>query len=94
MATDGWTGDFVQSYINFGFELGFEQGFEKGKRQARDMIAKAQIILKVIDTRGLQPTPEQRAMVTADAGLDKLNRWFDRALTATTAADIFSDDED
>ena len=33
-------------------------------------------------------------MVTADAGLDKLNRWFDRALTAATAADIFKDDED
>jgi hypothetical protein len=33
-------------------------------------------------------------MVTADAGLDKLNRWFDRALTAATAADIFKDGED
>jgi hypothetical protein len=33
-------------------------------------------------------------MVTADAGLDKLNLWFDRALTAATASDIFKDDED
>ena len=32
-------------------------------------------------------------MVTAD-GLHKLNRWFDRALTAATIADIFKDDED
>jgi predicted transposase YbfD/YdcC len=46
-----------------------------------------------IDARNLKPTKEQRAMITAD-GLHKLNRWFDRALTAATAADIFKDDED
>jgi hypothetical protein len=33
-------------------------------------------------------------MVTGDAGLDKLNRWFDRVLTAATAADVFKGDED
>ena len=55
---------------------------------------KAQDLLKVIDARNLEPTKEQRAMVTADAGLDKLNRWFDRALTAATASEIFKDDED
>lgn len=27
------------------------------------------------------------------AGLDKLDLWFDRALTAASAADIFKDDE-
>jgi hypothetical protein len=55
---------------------------------------KAQDLLKAIDARKLKPTKEQRAMVTADVGLDKLNLWFDRALTAATAADIFKDDED
>ncbi|MGH3186691.1 MAG: Rpn family recombination-promoting nuclease/putative transposase [Streptosporangiaceae bacterium] len=55
---------------------------------------KAQDVLKVIDARNLRPTREQRAMVTGDAGLDKLNRWFDRALTAATAADVFKGDED
>jgi uncharacterized protein (DUF1697 family) len=34
------------------------------------------------------------AMITADAGLDKLDLWFDRALAAETVADIFKDDED
>lgn len=53
---------------------------------------KAQDVLKVIDARDLRPSREQRAMVTGDAGLDKLNLWFDRALTAATAADIFKDD--
>jgi hypothetical protein len=38
----------------------------------------------VIDARKLKPTKEQHATVTADAGLEKLDRWFDRALTAAT----------
>ena len=55
---------------------------------------KAQDVLKVIDARKLKLTKEQRAMVTADAGLEKLDLWFDRALNASTAADIFKDYED
>jgi hypothetical protein len=63
------------------------EGAAKGAAEA-----KAQDVLKVIDARNLGPTREQRAMVvTGDVGLDKLNRWFDRALTA---ADVFKGDVD
>jgi hypothetical protein len=93
MKTDEWKDDFIESYVKIGIEQGIEQGIEKGDRQGAAR-TKAQDVLKVIDARKLKPTQEQRAMVTADAGLDKLNRWFDRALTATTIADIFKDDED
>lgn len=81
MKTDEWKDDFIESYV----KIGVDQG---------EANTKAQDLLKVIDARNLKPTKEQRAMVTADAGLDKLNRWFDRALTAPTAADIFKEDED
>jgi hypothetical protein len=81
METDEWKDDFIESYV----KIGVDQG--EAKTTARDL-------LKVIDARNLKPTKEQRAMVTADAGLDKLNQWFDRALTAATAADIFKDDEE
>lgn len=93
MKTDDWKDDFIESYVKIGVEQGIEQGIEKGDRQGAAR-TKAQDVLKVIDARKLKPTTEQRAMVTADAGLDKLNRWFDRALTAATVADIFRDDED
>ena len=53
--------------------------------------AKAQDVLKVMDARGLRPTPEQRAKITATAGITQLDHWFDRALTADTAADVFTD---
>jgi hypothetical protein len=81
MKTDEWKDDFIESYV----KIGVDQG---------EANTKAQDLLKVIDARKLKPTKEQRAMVTADAGLDKLNLWFDRALTAATASDIFKDDED
>ena len=81
MKTDEWEDDFIESYVKIG----------EGRGEAN---TKAQDLLKVIDARNLKPTREQRAMVTADAGLDKLNRWFDRSLTAATAADIFKGDED
>lgn len=88
MKTDEWKDDFIESYVKIGVDQGREEGREEGAAET-----KAQDVLKVIDARELKPTREQRAMVTADAGLDKLNRWFDRALTAATAADIFQDED-
>ena len=53
--------------------------------------AKAEDILKLIDARGIKVAKEQREQVTASAGLAKLDKWFDLALTAETAEDIFRD---
>ena len=97
MKTDEWKDDFIESYVKIGVEQGIEQGIERGIEkgdQQGSARTKAQDVLKVIDARKLKPTKEQRAMVTADAGLDKLDLWFDRALTAATVTDIFKDRED
>jgi len=90
METREYKNDFIESYVQVGIEQGIERGIEQGDQQGAAR-TKAQDVLKVIDARELEPTTEQRAMVTADAGLDKLNRWFDRALTAKTAAEVFED---
>jgi hypothetical protein len=65
MKTDEWEDDFIESYV----KIGVEQG------EAKMATMKAQDLLKVIDARNLKATKEQRTMVTADAGLDKLNLW-------------------
>ena len=70
MKTEEWKDDFIDSYVKIGIEKGDQQGAAR---------TKAQDVLKVIDARKLKPTKEQRAMVTADAGLDKLDLWFDGA---------------
>ena len=86
MSTTEWKDDFIESYVQIGIEQGREQGLEQGAANA-----KAQDVLKVIDARGLTPTQEQRAKITATVGIAQLDLWFDRALTADTAADIFKD---
>jgi hypothetical protein len=80
MSTAEWKDDFFESYVQIGVEQGLEQGAAN---------AKVQDVLKVMDARGLALTPVQRAKVAATAGLARLDVWFDRALTASTAADVF-----
>lgn len=59
-----------------------EQGHVQTKRED---------VLKVLDVRGLQPTEEQRARVDASTDLAQLDQWLERSLTATTAAEVFTD---
>jgi hypothetical protein len=76
--------EFIDSWIQKGEEKGKAEGKAEGEARA-----KAQAILKVLDARGLQPTSEQREQVTACADAGQLDTWFDRALTATSAAQVF-----
>jgi flagellar biosynthesis/type III secretory pathway protein FliH len=90
MSTTEWKDEFIESYVQIGIEQGREQGIEQGLEQGAAN-AKAQDILKVMDARGLKLTQEQRAKVTAAAGITQLDLWFDRALTADTVAHVFAD---
>jgi hypothetical protein len=53
-------------------------------------LARRESVLKVLDTRDLRPTQEQRARVAASSDLAQLEQWFERSLTAATAADVFN----
>jgi hypothetical protein len=86
MATTEWKSEFVESFVNAGIEQGLEQGRAEGA-----MRAKAEVILKILDARQLKPTKDQRGQVTAATDLAQLDRWFDRALTAATASEVFAD---
>lgn len=48
-------------------------------------------LLRVLDKRGIHTTEEQRARAESCTDLDQLDEWFDLALTATTAAEVFGD---
>jgi flagellar biosynthesis/type III secretory pathway protein FliH len=94
MSMTEWKDDFIESYVQIGVEQGREQGLEQGLERGLERgaaNAKAQDLLKVMDARGLRLTQEQRAKVTATAGINQLDLWFDRALTADTAAEVFKD---
>jgi hypothetical protein len=82
MAATEWKSDFIESYVNVGIEQGREEGLASGKAGA---------IVKVLDVRQLQPATEQLAQVSACTDLAQLDRWFERSLTAATAAEVFRD---
>ena len=48
-------------------------------------------VLKLLDARQLAPTTEQRQQVTSCTDAVQLDLWFDRAITAGTAAEVFAD---
>ena len=94
MTMTEWKDDFIESYVNVGLEKGREEGLEKGREQGLEQgleRAKAECMLKLLDSRGLDLTEAQREQVSACTDLGQLDRWFDRALTAATTADVFRD---
>ncbi|MFI9391949.1 hypothetical protein ACIG53_13825 [Streptomyces bauhiniae] len=66
-------------------EEGREQGLEEGRVQA-----KAEMVLRVLEWRGI-PVPEHVSeRVTTCADPDQLERWAQRAVHATYAEDLFT----
>jgi hypothetical protein len=90
MATTEWKNDFVESFVNVGIEKGLEQGRVQGIAEGV-IRAKAEDVLKILDARHLKATKAQRGQVTAATDIAQLDCWFDRALTAATASEVFAD---
>jgi hypothetical protein len=86
MTTTEWKSEFVENFVNVGRKEGLEEGIAQGVVRA-----KTGDILKTLGARNLEPTKEQRDKVNAATDLAQLERWFDRALTAATAAEVFAE---
>jgi hypothetical protein len=82
MKTSEYKNDFIESYV----QVGVEQGIERGA-----VADAAEKLLRLLDGRGLKPTDAQRTQVAASTDLPQLNLWFDRAINAESAADVFRD---
>jgi hypothetical protein len=65
----------------------FIEGFH---RQGREE-GKAEYLIKMIDARRIVVTDQERQQIISCTDITQLDQWFDRALNATTAADIFKD---
>ena len=77
---------FVDGWYQRGVAAGKAQGIAEGEVRGR-----ARSILRILESRGLGPTPAQRELIESCEDLGQLDTWFDRALTATTAAAVFED---
>lgn len=64
-----------------GHKSGLAEGVAEGKRRA---------LLRLLASRGLAPTEEERARIVACAEEATLDRWFDAALTGASVADTLA----
>lgn len=65
---------------------GREQGRQEGRQEGR-----AEDILRILQHRRVPLTDSDRHRIRDCADADTLTRWFDRALSAETAAELFTD---
>jgi len=81
MTTSEYEKTFVEKIHDQGIAEGEARGEAKGKAEA---------VLKLLDARHLAPSTEQRQQVASCADAAQLDLWFDRAITANTAAEVFA----
>src|ERR1700734_3062395 len=84
MTTMEWKSDFIEGFVQEGLQKGMQQGLQRGEGKG-----KSEDVLKIIDSRAIKVTAEQREQVASCTDIAQLDQWFDSALTAETAADIF-----
>ena len=92
MTTMEWKSDFIEGFVQEGLQKGMQQGLQKGMQQGLqqgEAKGKSEDVLKIIDSRAINVTAAQREQVTSCTDIAQLDEWFDSALTAETAADIF-----
>ena len=63
-----------------------EQGLEKGRLRGR-----AEGVLRILAARGVHVGDEAQQLILTCADMATLDRWFDRALNATTLSDVLGE---
>jgi flagellar biosynthesis/type III secretory pathway protein FliH len=67
---------------------GRAEGEAKGKAEGRAE-GEARIVLRILQTRGIELTNEQRELITGCTDLEQLETWGCRAVTADSAHELF-----
>jgi len=70
----------------WGLEEGLEQGLEQGRLRGH-----AESVLRILTARGIHVGDEAQQRILSCKDLATLDRWFDRALNATTLPDVLDD---
>jgi flagellar biosynthesis/type III secretory pathway protein FliH len=66
-----------------------QQGIQQGKTEG-EARGKAESVLAIFEARGLTVSAEQRAQILESKNVDELDRWLRKAVTAASAAELFS----
>jgi hypothetical protein len=84
------TSDYEKTFVERIHDQGVSEGEAKGEARG-EAKGKAESVLKLLDARRLAPSKEQRQRVMSCTDSMQLDLWFDRAITAGTAAEVFAD---
>jgi hypothetical protein len=79
------TSEYEKTFVERIHDQGIAEGEARGKAEG-----KAEAMLRLLDARGLAPSPEQCERVRSCTDSVQLDLWFDRAITADTAAEVFA----
>jgi hypothetical protein len=80
------TSEYEKTFVERIHDQGISEGEAKGEAKG-----KAEAVLRLLNARHLAPSAEQRQRVTSCTDSGQLDLWFDRAVTAGTAAEVFAD---
>jgi hypothetical protein len=67
-------------------DRGMRRGLARGRAEGR-----AEDVLRILAARGVHVTDEARQRILSCMDLATLDRWFDRALKASTLSDVLDD---
>ena len=76
---------------NYEFQSDFAKKHRAAGRAEGEATGEARAVLKVLDARAITVSAEQKARILACANLDVLDRWIGKAVTATSADELFAD---
>ncbi len=86
-----WRHPLAEQVREEGREEGMEQGLEQGLEQGRTE-AKAEMVLHILEWRGIPVPDAVRERVNACTDLDRLEVWAQRAVHATDATELFAEE--
>jgi hypothetical protein len=84
-----WEDDWVEGFVSVGKAEGVAEG--EARAEASRVSRRVTDILKLLDAHDLHPAKKQLARVAECKDLATLDRWYDRALRAAHAREVFSD---
>ncbi|HEX5752533.1 MAG TPA: hypothetical protein VFZ09_40385 [Archangium sp.] len=71
-------------------EQGVQKGLVRGREEGR-VEGRAEYILRTLTARGVHVDEASRQRILTCTDVTTLDRWFDRALNATTLSDVLED---
>jgi predicted transposase YdaD len=80
--------DILQTLWKEGLQEGLDKGAAKGKIEGK-IEGKADSVLSVLNARGVAVSEETEQRIRSCTEPDRLSQWLIRALSATSAADLF-----